>query len=185
MKLLAEFWLWGLSVVVLFLGLFGSAKLLRKKYGRKVFAFKKGKPVSLSELLVIVSIVTLLLGLLLPSLSKTTTLTGQMTCGRNLYDLGKALRYYSEQFEGKYPPAEKWCDLLKKYCDVSPDKFKCPQDKKSNCSFTFNPFCEPSSPPDMVLLFESIGGWNSSGGQQLIKPRHQDCGKHSLRPWAS
>lgn len=174
MTLLSEFWLWSLSVIILFLGLVGSAKLLREKYGRKLITFKKGKHISLSELLVVVATVALSLGLFLPSLARVKTPSGQMKCGRNLYTLGKAFRSYSEQYEGKYPPAEKWCDLLEKYCYVSPDKFKCPQGNKNNCSYSFNPSCEPNSPPDTVLLFESIGGWNSYGGLKLIKSRHQD-----------
>jgi len=174
MKLLAEYWISGLSVVVLFLGLVGSAKLLEKKYGRKVFSRQGHKPISLLELLVVVSIVAFLMGILLPALARVKTPSYQMKCGTNLIALGIAIRSYSEQFEGNYPPADKWCDLLIQHCDISSEQFKCPQDKKSNCSFTFNPSCEPNSPPDSVLLFESKGGWNSFGGQELIKPRHQN-----------
>lgn len=70
------FWLWALSVVVLFLGLIGNVKLLEQKYGRKVLSQEKGKRkhkiISLPELLVIVAIVATLLGVLLPALAHIT-----------------------------------------------------------------------------------------------------------------
>jgi hypothetical protein len=31
-----------------------------------------------------------------------------------------------------------------------------------------NPNCEPNSPPDMVLLFETKAGWNQHGGPELF-----------------
>jgi prepilin-type processing-associated H-X9-DG protein len=171
------FWLWALSIIVLLLGLIGSSKLLEQKYRRKISNEEekkcKRKLISFPELLVIVSIVALSMGVLLPALARVKTPSDQIKCGTNLCALGIAMRYYSEQFEGAYPPADKWCDMLLKYHDVSSEQFKCPSDKKSNCSFAFNTSCEPNSPPDTVLLFESIGGCNGHGGQELIQLRHQ------------
>jgi prepilin-type processing-associated H-X9-DG protein len=171
------FWLWALSVIVLFLGLIGSGKLLEQKYGRKILGQEKAKGkrkiISLPELLVIVAILALLMGILLPGLAKVRTPSDQLKCGTNLYGFGKAMLLYSEQFEGRYPPADKWCDMLVKYGDVSSKQFKCPQDKKIDCSYSYNPCCEPNSPADTVLLFESIGGWNGYGGLELIQPIHQ------------
>jgi len=31
-----------------------------------------------------------------------------------------------------------------------------------------NPNCEPNSPNDVVLLFETEGGWNQFGGQEML-----------------
>jgi prepilin-type processing-associated H-X9-DG protein len=31
-----------------------------------------------------------------------------------------------------------------------------------------NPDCEPNSPADLVLLFETKGGWNQYGGPELL-----------------
>jgi len=38
--------------------------------------------------------------------------------------------------------------------------------KRSN--YSMNPNCEPDSPKDVVLLFESKGGWNQYGGAELL-----------------
>ncbi|MBN2021009.1 MAG: APC family permease [Sedimentisphaerales bacterium] len=174
-KFWQTFWLWALSVIFLFFGLIGSGKLLEGKYGRETPDRKKRKVISLPIVLVISAIFGLVMGVLLPALAvrRTRYPSDQMRCGSHLCALGIAMRSYSEQFDGTYPPADKWCDMLVEYCAASSEQFKCPQDRKNSCSFTFNPFCEPNSPPDMVLLFESAGGWNSSGGQELIQQRHQ------------
>ncbi len=126
-----------------------------------------------AKLIVAIAVVAFMMGFLLPLLAPVKTPGYQMKCGTNLYGLGIAMRLYSEQFEKFYPPADKWCDMLIKYCEVSLEQFKCPSNKKSNCSYAFNSRCEPNSPPDMVLLFESIGGWNGYGGQDLVQLRHQ------------
>ena len=46
--------------------------------------------------------------------------------------------------------------------------FKCPASKKGRCHYAMNPNCEPKSPSDMVLLFETKGGWNQFGGSELL-----------------
>ncbi len=36
------------------------------------------------------------------------------------------------------------------------------------CTYAMNPDCEPNSPADLVLLFETKGGWNQYGGPELL-----------------
>ena len=36
------------------------------------------------------------------------------------------------------------------------------------CTYAINPNCEPNSPNDIVLLFETKGGWNQQGGPELL-----------------
>ncbi len=86
------------------------------------------------------------------------------------------MRIYANDFDGKYPAAEKWCDLLIKDYDggyyVKVDDFVCRSalrgGDKGRCHYAMNPNCEPNSPGDMVLLFESKGGWNQSGGPEIV-----------------
>lgn len=42
------------------------------------------------------------------------------------------------------------------------------------CHYAMNPDCEPNSPPDTVLLFETEGGWNKHGGPELFTFDHHD-----------
>jgi hypothetical protein len=45
---------------------------------------------------------------------------------------------------------------------------KCPAVKGGRCHFAINPNCTPNSPNDVVLLFETKGGWNQYGGPELL-----------------
>ncbi len=85
--------------------------------------------------------------------------------------LGKALRMYAENGDGKYPTPGKWCDLLLQY-DIDEKMFVCRSslDKgdMGRSHYAMNPYCELNSPNDVVLLFETKGGWNQFGGPELL-----------------
>ena len=45
----------------------------------------------------------------------------------------------------------------------------CPaMSKDSKYYYAMNPSCNPDSPPEMVLLFETKAGWNQHGGPELF-----------------
>jgi len=88
-------------------------------------------------------------------------------CKKELETLGNALQIYSTNFDGKYPTADKWCDLLVQYTDINKTSFgKFAVDGRSN--YAINPNAEPNSPPDVVLLFETDGVWNQAGEAELL-----------------
>jgi prepilin-type processing-associated H-X9-DG protein len=105
-----------------------------------------------------------------------------MACGANLTKLGKAIFSYANQHQGQYPDPARWCDLLLKDGQVSEKHFFCagvklqwrrqvlpwPVPRKARCYYAMNPSCQPNSPPDMVLLFETKGGWNQFGGPEIL-----------------
>jgi prepilin-type processing-associated H-X9-DG protein len=91
-----------------------------------------------------------------------------MTCGKNLFNLGRTMRVYASDFDGKFHCPKEWCDLLVKYGELTEKSFKCPLNKKKRCSYAMNPNCEPNSLGDVVLLFETKGGWNQFGGPELL-----------------
>jgi len=43
---------------------------------------------------------------------------------------------------------------------------RCPSVRQSH--YAMNPDCDPNSPPDTVLLFETKTGWNQYGGPELF-----------------
>ena len=92
----------------------------------------------------------------------------RMSCGTNLGGLGAALNIYANDFDDKYPTPEKWCDLLIEHAEVTEKSFVCPAAKDGRGHYAINPNCEPNSPPDVVLLFETQGGWNQYGGPDLL-----------------
>lgn len=97
----------------------------------------------------------------------------RIQCVENLgRHLGFALAIYSSENDERYPAADKWCDLLLLSEDVTKRDFICPAAKKDLCHYAINPNCEPNSPPDIVLLFESKPGWNQFGGPELLAPEN-------------
>jgi hypothetical protein len=89
---------------------------------------------------------------------------------------------YCEDHNGRYPDPNRWCDLLiennyldAKYLYCPEVKFRWrrqvspwPIPKKYKCYYAVNPDCEPNSPADVVLAFETKGGWNKAGGPELL-----------------
>jgi competence protein ComGC len=171
-RLLQLTWSWMLSVLLMFLGIAGNSMLLKIRYGFKAFdktrVVIKGKVIPLGEILVVVAIIALMMGIMMPALNKTRH-TVEMECAANLERLRSAVQLYAEQFDGVYPTPNKWCDLLLEgNCLKSKRIFKCPAVRAGRCHFAINPDCSPNSPNDVVLLFETKGGWNQYGGPELI-----------------
>ena len=106
-------------------------------------------------------------------------------CHSNLCELGRAIHLYSEENNGKYPTADKWCDLLVEYADVNKGLFICESALQRGDTgpshFAINPNCGPNSPPDTVLLFETKEGWNQFGWPELLSTKcHKGVGCYIL-----
>ncbi|MHC4215036.1 MAG: hypothetical protein ACYSWP_16880 [Planctomycetota bacterium] len=118
----------------------------------------------------------------LPGLSINHELPPRIVCATNLSGLGKAMHVYSQDSNDKnFPTPDNWCDLLVKYDYVSEKQFICIKSKKSGNTkrshFAMNPNCKPDSPPDIVLLFETKGGWNQFGQAELLTTQnHEETG---------
>lgn len=117
----------------------------------------------------------------------------------NLSRLGKAMLIYALD-NHQYPQPNQWCDLLLEHGEVDIEKFvypsielalrwplrsgkllSWPSPKRGRCHFAINPNCEPNSPPDTVLLFETKEGWNQFGGPEILTTqRHYGDGCNIL-----
>jgi prepilin-type processing-associated H-X9-DG protein len=130
---------------------------------------------------VLLPIIVIFMGILIPTFLREQQISHRMICGTNLSNLGKELTIYVEKY-GAYPQPDKWCDILLQGKYVTEDIFKCPDNKKVRCSYSMNPNCDDvNSPPDVVLLFESSGGWNSFGGPELFTTKnHKENGGNVL-----
>lgn len=101
------------------------------------------------------------------AMDRATAVARLIICKKELETLGKALQSYSTDFDGKYPTAGQWCDLLAQYTSASKISFgKFATGRYLN--YAINPKAEPNSPSDVVLLFETDGGWNQAGGVELL-----------------
>jgi prepilin-type N-terminal cleavage/methylation domain-containing protein len=63
------------------------------------------KGFTLVELLVVIAIIALLMGILMPALSRARQIAFRVLCGTNLSGIGKAMMVYSTDYEGELPRA--------------------------------------------------------------------------------
>jgi len=109
---------------------------------------------------------------LIPSPTPVRKIPNQVLCHINLHSFGVAMLIYASDYNDQYPAADKWCDLLLQHTEISEKQFVCraalKKGDKGPSHYAMNPNCEPNSPPDMVLLFETEGGWNQYGGPEIM-----------------
>jgi hypothetical protein len=60
-------------------------------------------------------IVALLLAILMPTLARARVQVKQVVCAANLKQIGLMIVMYTNDYDGQYPTADKWCDLLEPY----------------------------------------------------------------------
>jgi len=76
----------------------------------------KRKGFTLVELLVVIAIIALLMGILMPALSKVRQIAHRLICGTNLSGIGKAMMLYANDHEDEFPRAggrtTKWADKI-------------------------------------------------------------------------
>ena len=99
--------------------------------------------------------------------SPRSSFTTQKRCAANLRVLGRAMLIYSCG-DGPYPTANKWCDLLVQGGYTPEETFACDGAREGRCNYAINPNASPISHPRLVLLFETKGGWNQSGGPEIL-----------------
>ncbi|QDU71108.1 hypothetical protein Pan265_09560 [Mucisphaera calidilacus] len=80
-----------------------------------------------------ISIIALLIGILLPSLSSARDVARRLQCGTRIRTLGLSLELYAQDNKAYYPPrvvgpGQRWPVLLSEYYEV-PDMLVCPADE--------------------------------------------------------
>jgi uncharacterized membrane protein len=98
----------------------------------------------------------------------------------NMKQLIFAVNLYSASHDWRLPPAATWCDAIQSYAVSSGASFLDPSADASNrCSYAFNAklsgLSTAKANPNTVMFFETDGGWNLSGGPELMlkHPRHK------------
>lgn len=107
-------------------------------------------------------------------------------CTQNLKVLRQAFATYAERNEGNLPPLKNWCGAilgmtqeLRQSPEYRGSLFQCPSSLSTfESTYGLNVNLEglklTNIPPSAILLFEIEGGWNISGGEDMLigKPRH-------------
>ncbi|WP_428389893.1 type II secretion system protein [Mucisphaera sp.] len=85
---------------------------------------------TLIELLVVISIIAILIGILLPSLSSAREIARQLNCGTRIRTLALSLELYAQDNRSFYPAriAPRWTTVMSEYYGV-PDILICPSDE--------------------------------------------------------
>ncbi len=131
-----------------------------------------------------------------PSLARLTpqvwSLELRLQCAAHLKNLAHRMAWYGavrdaaeetlyaqtlpESYVPTYPAPMQWCDQMMCAYERIPvlgsqDVVKshvCPSATEGKCHYAMNPHCEADSAGNMVLLFETKGGWNQHGGAELF-----------------
>ncbi len=125
--------------------------------------------------------IPLFAAMLLPALAKAKQKATTIQCMNNVKQLNLGLVMYASDYKDQLPAGSNWCDALQQYVASNPNVFVCRQGKAGERShYAFNARLagvstrDISAPAQTVLLFETEGGWNVSGGKELLlaTPRH-------------
>lgn len=120
--------------------------------------------------------------MLLPALGAAKERAETINCVSNEKMLALAVRIYSGDHAKLFPPAATWCDAIETNVG-SARIFKCPSANPADrCDYAFNAALDgmdsSSVNPRTVMIFESDGGWNASGGAELmVSPARHERGR--------
>ena len=119
--------------------------------------------------------------MLLPALANAKERAQTIHCVNNVKQLGLAAIMYASDHNDTFPPAATWCDVIQ--TNIGSSKvFQCPSGAEGGRShYAFNAKLagwetkKIRNPAATVLFFEADGGWNLSGGRELMlkAPRHR------------
>jgi len=165
-NLIAEIGSWTCIFSILFgliAGIVADHRICKSK------GFLTGRIFSISG--TVLALILIVLGSI-PIRPHVSEYAAQIACNVKLNGLGQAMRIYAGNYHNKYPTSDKWCDLLLQNTKINEKQFVCRrafrEGDKGRCHYAMNPNCEPNSPPDIVLLFETKVGWNQFGGPELL-----------------
>jgi len=102
----------------------------------------------------------------------------RVKCMACLKSLGVAFKVYADDFDGSLPSVESWCDALGMY--IIPGMLIClgSNAREDQSSYAMNEFLAGKKlaelSPDLVLLFESMPGWNKAGGPEILTTEHHE-----------
>jgi prepilin-type processing-associated H-X9-DG protein len=117
----------------------------------------------------------------LPALAKAKAKASGIRCMNNVKQLNLALMMYATDNNDRFPAGTNWCEALGPYLGHSTNALVCPQGTPNQrCHYALNAQLVGRGikaiqvPAQTVLIFECDGGWNVSGGRELLpaKPRH-------------
>lgn len=125
--------------------------------------------------LLLVPVIAILAALVLPALAQAKSRAQTIVCVNNTKQLGLAVHPYATDHNDHFPAATNWCDAIQSNVGAGA-VFRCPDGAPGAQShYAFNVKLgskeEGKAAPNTVMIFETNGGWNVSGGT-VGRPRH-------------
>lgn len=118
--------------------------------------------------------------ILFPVFAQAREKARQTTCLANLKQIGLAAQMYTQDYDGRFPPANKWCDVLSPY-SLQPSNFRCPSVPEGKFGYAMNRKLSRQSlqklaqPEQTLLVYDSTNlEWNAHDAAQSLPdpPRH-------------
>ncbi|UCF43830.1 MAG: hypothetical protein JSV99_02580 [Planctomycetota bacterium] len=82
----------------------------------------------------------------------------RVICGTNLRDLGKAMQQYANDYNRRYPTADRWCDLLLEHANVGKRTFLCRTAEPPTIYKT----SDPNEEPNIGVRVEFLGKYDDA-----------------------
>ncbi len=128
---------------------------------------------------VMIPIIAIMAGLFLPALARAKAKAQAINCVNNLKQIGLAARMYANANKEVFPLAATWCDTLQPDLGgpiLAAKILKCKADaNRERSSYGYNIRLSGKNVsevnPQTVMFFETEGGWNVSGGPELLVKR--------------
>lgn len=134
--------------------------------------------------IIVLPVFAMALAVAMPFLTGVKHLAQRKLCAQNMKQISLAIMLYAEDYEGEFPTADQWCDLLEPYIGNSARTVtRCPIEPESSFSYAFNQNLDGLTTDkvgaDVVTLFESEPGRNMTGGPELLKTNRHPSSKRS------
>jgi len=156
------------AIVGLVLGIVSVAQI-NKSQGQL-----KGPGLAIAGIIVSAVFLLLMPAMLLPALAKAKAKAQSIQCVNNVRQISLAVILQANANTNTLPAAASWCDAIQAGVG-SPAAFQCAAgDKNHRCHYAYNAKLDGlnleniENPAHTVLIFETDGGWNLSGGSELL-----------------
>ena len=105
-------------------------------------------------------------------------------CLNNIQRVSLSILLYTTDYDDKYPPKSKWCDLIDAHearseYPMRPGYYQCPNAREQRCGYAYSDRMPTSfswqadDQKTTLMIFDAKADWNTVGGAEIAAKRHQ------------